>query len=108
MGGYEGRLVLAARIEQEAGAGLYNGAEAQLFETVRQVLGAADEMRSEGVEVVVIQGERHPIVAGLGDEVERVVEAMVLDAVGVVGEPQAHAIPRLSAARAATWRPGSR
>ena len=107
VGGDERRLVLGARVEQEARAGLDDGAEAEPVETAAQRPGVALPGLGEGIEMVVVERQGDAGVAGFGHEVERVRQAMAAAAVGVVGETQGHSAARACAA-ATWWASGSR
>ena len=39
----------------------------------------------------MVEGQRHAVVAGLGDEGDRILQPVVGGAIGVVGEAQRHA-----------------
>jgi len=93
--GQQRRLVLLARVEQEARAGLDHRAEAPGREVARQGLRAALPAFFERVEVVVVQRQRHAVVPDVGDQRDRVAQAVVRRAVGVVGVAQRrpHAAP---------------
>ena len=86
----EGGLVLGARIEQEARAGLDHRAEAKGIEAMAQGQGVGLPTIGERIEVMVVQRERDAAVAGVGHHIERVTEAMAATPVRVVGEAQAH------------------
>lgn len=86
----EGRAVLAAGVEDVPGPGLDGDAEAQLLEPGRHPTGAGAEVRGEGVEVHVVEGQADPVVAEVGEEAEGVVQAEVGESVGAVAEADRH------------------
>lgn len=98
----EGGAVLAARVEDVAGAGLDGDLEAEGGQPLREALGAGAEVGFEGVEVHVVEGESDAVVAEVGEEGEGVVETQVGEAVGPVSEAQAHVGLTFLAIRRAT------
>ena len=73
-------------------------AEAERVEAARRApRSRRGQVRRQRVEVVEVEGERDAVVAGVGDQRDRVVEAVVGGAVGVVGEAQASSAPPLRA-----------
>ena len=70
--------------------------------------GAGGQVRRERVEVADVEGERDAVVAAVGEQRERVVEAVAGQAVGVVGVAEHHRTALLPSTCATTCRPGSR
>ncbi len=107
--GHQRRLVLLARIEQVARAGLDHAAQAEIAQEVGKSGRAPLPPRFHRVEVVVVERQRDAVVARVGDQPHRVVQAVVGRAVGVVGEAERHAAAlRRSAASCAAKGEGSR
>ncbi|GJE41972.1 hypothetical protein AEGHOMDF_1142 [Methylobacterium soli] len=103
IGRHQGRLVLVLRIEEEAGPRLDHGAEAEALQAARHPLGLPRPFLREGVEMVDVEGERHAVISGLGDQLEGVVQPVVGGPVGVVGEAERHAACPLSCSRNGAW-----
>lgn len=84
--------MLHPRVEQVAGAGLHHRLQAQLAQLRRHAveLGLAGRHR---IEVAGVRRDRHRLVAMLGQQLQGIVEAMVLQAVGLVAE--AHPVQRV-------------
>ena len=80
--GEQRRVVLAARVEREAGAGLDHARELELVEQPPQRRGAAAHARRVGVEVDVVERERDAAVAAVGEQPDGVLEP-------VAGQPVA-------------------
>ena len=85
------RLVLAARVEQEARPCLDDAAEPPRAELARQRLGPPHPAFRQRVEMLEVERQRHAVVAGLGDQRDGIAEPVVGRAIGVVGEAQRHA-----------------
>lgn len=85
----QGRGVLAPRVEQVAGPGLDHQPQVQFGEPVAECRHPGRQRGRERVQVVVVEGQRHPLVAQVGDDPQGVVEPVVGEAVGAVAEPQA-------------------
>lgn len=86
----EGRAVLAARVEDITGPRLDGHAEPQSAEPVRHVPGAGGEIRGQGIEVHVVEGEADAVVAEVREESQGVVQAEVGEPVGAVAEADRH------------------
>ncbi len=80
--------MLAARVEQEAGAGLDHQGQPELLRQRADAGGPGGQVRAEGVQVVVVERERAAVVAEVGDQAQGVVEPVVGEAVGVVAVAQ--------------------
>ncbi len=104
----ERRLVLVARVEQEARARLDDAAQAEVVQPLPDEERPLEEVRRDGVEVLDVERERDAVVAVLREQLERVLEPVVLHPVRVVGVAQHAAPQRWASASAATWRAGSR
>ena len=78
--------MLVPRVEQVAGAGLDHDGQVELGQPARDRRRAGGEIRGERVEVRVVEGQRDPLVAQIGDHRQRVVQAMVGEPVGAVAK----------------------
>ncbi len=67
--------MLAAGVEHVAATGLDHDPEAVAGQQGGHLGGASSELGREGVEVGVVEGERHPVVAEVGEHCERIVRA---------------------------------
>ncbi len=84
----QGGAVFAARVEHVAGARLHRDAQSERVQPPRDPSGAGGEVRGEGVEVHVVEGQTDAVVAEVGEEGERVVEPEVGETVGAVAEAE--------------------
>src|SRR5262249_11680345 len=82
------RLVLSPRIEQKTGPCLHDAAQPVFFEQPPYRLDATRQLRLERIQDVKIQRERHAAVAELRQDRQRILEAVMGEAVGVVAEEQ--------------------
>ena len=83
--GEQRRVVLAARVEREAGAGLHDAGELELVEQPPQRGGAAAHAGRVGVEVDVVERQRDAAVAAVGEQPDGVLEPVAGQPVGDVG-----------------------
>src|SRR5690606_22547723 len=90
----EGRTVLAAGVEDVAGAGLDGDPEPECVQPPGDPVGAGGQVRGEGVEVHVVEGQADSVVAEVGEQTEGVVETEIGEAVGAVAETQGDGLPR--------------
>lgn len=86
----EGGAVLAARVQDIAGAGLDGDPEPEGGEPTGDLAGAFGEVRGQGVQVHVVERQADAVVAEVGEEPEGVVEAEVGEPVGAVAEVEGH------------------
>lgn len=94
-----------ARVEQKARTRFDDASEAQLPKPPRDAFGLHLEICRIGIEVVVIEGQRNAVVPVFGDQLERIAEPVVRDAVGVISKTQIHAPARQHAANFFTGEP---
>src|SRR5690606_22517621 len=90
LGGDEGRLVLAPRVEDVPRAGLDGDGEAEPLEQRRGLRDPAGEPGRERVEVLVVEGEGDALVPELGDDGEGVRQPVVGEPVRPVGQAHGH------------------
>ncbi len=82
--------MLAAGVEHVAAAGLDHDTEAVAGQQRGHLGGAGGELGRERVEVGVVEGERHPVVAEVGEHRQRIAQPVVGEAVEAVSEAQTH------------------
>ena len=80
--------MLAPGVEHVAGAGLDDDGEAVPVELPGDRGGPTGEVRRERVEMHVVEGQRDPVVAEVGEQGERVGQPEVDQPVGAIAEPQ--------------------
>ena len=90
VGGDQGRFVLGAWVKQEARPRLDDATQVQRTQPCCHMAQVERELWVKWVQVVDVQSKRHAVVAGFGDEGERVVQPMMRSPIGVEGEPQCH------------------
>lgn len=79
-------MVLARGIQQIAGAGLHHTAQTQYGEGVPHLADLRRQVGGEGVEMGVVEGERNRGVPQIGDDPQRIVQAMVGESVRTITE----------------------
>ncbi len=84
----EGGAMFVARVEDVAGAGLDGDGQAEAVERAGHLARAGGEIRGEGVEVHVVEGQADAGIAEVGEEIEGMVETEVGEAVGAVAEAE--------------------
>lgn len=94
--------VLAARVEDVAGARLDGDAEAVPVEDARHLPGAGGQVGDQGVQVHVVEGEADAVVAQVGEDREGVLQAEVGQAVRAVSPADAHVTLTFGAMRCAS------
>ena len=86
--GEQRRLMLAPRIEQVAGTGLHHQRQPELLRERAHPVDLARDILRKRIEMAGVEGERAALVSELVQKDQRLVEAMVRHAVGVVAEPE--------------------
>ena len=82
----QGRLVLAAGVEQEARPGFNRRAQAVVPQEVPHAAELLDQVGVVGVEGVVVERQRDPLVPQVGEDGQRVLQPVMREPVGVVAE----------------------
>ena len=80
------RLVFASRIEQEASASFDHAAQAMLFERSADFLAALSQISLERIQRMKIERDGNAFVAKLRENGDRVLEAMMREAIRVVAQ----------------------
>ncbi|WP_419808755.1 hypothetical protein [Sphingomonas sp.] len=86
---HQRRLVLVARVQQMARAGLDHAAQLEPIEQPADAVDLASSLVRERVEMIVIQRQRDAVRLRVGDQ-QGVVQPVVRRAVGASGEAQVH------------------
>src|SRR5690606_5488177 len=89
-----GGTVLAAGAEDVAGAGLDGAPGPGCVQPPGDPVGAGGQVRGEGVEVHVVEGQADSVVAEVGEQTEGVVETEIGEAVGAVADTHGDGRPR--------------
>ena len=84
--------MLGAGIQQKPRPGLDHGSKAEHLQPRRQRPPPPGKVRRERVEVMNIERQRHAVIPGIRDQVQRVIEAVIGRSVGVEREPHAVSI----------------
>lgn len=80
--------MLAARVEDIARTCLHGDVQPERVQSARCAAGAGGDVRGERVEVHVVERQSDAVVAEIGQQGERVVEAQIGEAVGAVAEAE--------------------
>ena len=82
--------MLPARVEKKASAGLDDAAKIRFGELPADVAHFVSDVRRIRVEAVVVEGDGGRAVTDFGEDLERVDQPMMGEAVGVVAEFEGH------------------
>src|SRR5215212_8441103 len=84
----QARVIRPAAVEQIAGVRLHDAGEPELLEQPTEALGAGAHARRERVEVHVVERERDALVAGVAQQLQRILDPVLGETARDIGVPE--------------------